>query len=293
MKALKICIIVAWLIALALFIYSRISEGIPDDAFVPSNDLYIGHKTIEFPKEPKPLPTNLVMETDGQFYRIVNPTSPLGPWVIVGGGLQYSNKNDILRAYWDLNEFLETTKTKSWKPVESPSDVQTNQIINGSTNGLKFDTDEIFKLPAKHNEIDFGQSTVYVLNVHNLTPQFTNLFQLQIEDVPVVTLKPNGDVIYDTNNVSEATRIFWREMTYQARKVTEKIESHIPAKTEKGEAIINGKKNAIVGGSILHGKVTDEHGITYYLSSEGLWHSNRVVGDFYLNDKTQTWEEYK
>lgn len=85
------------------------------------------------------------------------------------------------------------------------------------------DTGPFIQTFTKTNEIDFGTSTVYVLNVSNLTKDYTNLFQLQIDGVPIVTVKPNGDVIYDTNNVSEATRIFWREMTYQARKVTERI----------------------------------------------------------------------
>lgn len=86
-----------------------------------------------------------------------------------------------------------------------------------------FDTSSITEFAPKTNEIDFGDTTVFTLNVHNFSDKYTNLLQLLVDDVPIVTVKVSGEVVYDTNKVSEATRVFWREMTYHARKVAERI----------------------------------------------------------------------
>lgn len=44
------------------------------------------------------------------------------------------------------------------------------------------------------------------------------LFELRSNNVPVVSIKENGTVEYDTNNVGEATRFFWQELSWHLRK---------------------------------------------------------------------------
>lgn len=144
-----------------------------------------------------------------------NPSKPIG----TTNGIQVGHET----VQFDMNILfpVKNAGTNQWTWSET-NKVETNDITYTFDTRTTNHTHTIV-WNRKTNEIAFGESSVYVLNVENLTNDWTNLFILQINSVPIVTVRVNGDVIYDTNNVSEATRVFWSEMTYQARKFVERV----------------------------------------------------------------------
>ncbi len=49
-------------------------------------------------------------------------------------------------------------------------------------------------------------------------PTNKNLFELRCEGKAVVEIRSDGEVVYDTNHVTQATRLFWRELSALIRE---------------------------------------------------------------------------
>ena len=110
----------------------------------------------------------------------------------------------------------QTVRTLPFIPVmpivhTNQLDIRSHEWTNSiSTNGLKRDP-SAFTTNTSYAVFETAQlqDLAFVLDSHW---NIERLFELRTNGVPVVTILSTGEVKYDTNRVSDATRVFWREL---------------------------------------------------------------------------------
>lgn len=130
---------------------------------------------------------------DHPFYTTVTKIEHVGPRSQTGL-MVYTADLPALDSWWVA------------KAVLTNADEDVSSVSSGwSTNGTGLWSKEGFT--GRLIDIDSALKTTNVL-----------LFDLQVDGASKVRITKEGNVIYDTNNVSEATRLFWNELSRQAKE---------------------------------------------------------------------------
>jgi hypothetical protein len=82
-----------------------------------------------------------------------------------------------------------------------------------SCKNKKLETIKILNVPESTTNLVYGTTNSYWSGVVTSTNLFVDYLLLQNNSSNVVEIRYNGEVIYDTNNVSIATQIFWEYLS--------------------------------------------------------------------------------